>query len=328
MEVGKMMKKLIVVFLVLLIGITGVVSARDGGGSGGDEGLKFVWIGTSNVDESIQWFTANAEKKAAELGIELQAFDPNGDVQRQANMVDDAIASGADAVLFIPIDREALIPAAKRAHDAGLVVVTWGGDLAPAGHQYRDFFVGPNDTQAGELAAQAIKAAFPNGASGVMIMGGPGEDPQVKRETGFENGIRGSNITLLDKQACEGWDPARALANMEDFITKYGNKIQYVYCHWDNGATSVVEALEAANMSNVFIVSVDGNREGFRLVNEGLTASTIYQDMALQGTTAVQGAYDILTNGSYKPSGMTSAGEVFVPWTIITKDNANFDPGW
>lgn len=304
------------------------VSEGQNTASAADETIKMCWIVTSNTDESMKWFTENAEQKAEELGIELVAFDPNGDAQRQANMVNDAVAAGYDAILIIPVDREALIAPAKEAKEAGVVVVTWCGDFGPEGHQYRDFFVGPNDLEAGMLASEAIKAAFPDGASGVMIMGGPGEDPQVKREMGFEQGIEGSNIVLLGSLACEGWDPAKARTNMDDMITKYGDQIQYVYSHWDNGSTAIVQALEAAGMTDVFIVSVDGCREGFRLVNEGLIGSTIYQDMAMQSNTAVQGAYDIITKGTYENPEMTEDNEIFVPWITITKENADFDPGW
>lgn len=48
------------------------------------------------------------------------------------------------------------------------------------------------------------------------------------------------------------------MAIMEDFIVKYGDKIDAVFCHWDNGATGVINALENANMDGVYIVAVDG----------------------------------------------------------------------
>ena len=49
-------------------------------------------------------------------------------------------------------------------------------------------------------------------------------------------------------------------------ITKYGDKIQFIFCHWDNGATGVINALKARNVewaNKVMIVAVDGNKAGF-----------------------------------------------------------------
>lgn len=325
MKKGIVFVTVFALLLLILVGCgttTTTTTATTAGTTAAGKAYKIAWIGTSNTDESIKWMAKNAQIKATELGMEMTVFDPNGDVQKQTNMINDAIAAKFDALLFIPIDRQALIAAAKKAKEAGLVVVTFGGDLAPEGHQYREFFSGPNDLEAGQLAAKSIVEKFPDGAKGVQIMGGPGEDPQVKRETGFAEGIKGTKIELLGSQACEGWNPDNALKNMEDFITKYGDDIKWVYSHWDNGSTSIVKALEAAGMKDVFIVSVDGCREGFRLVNEGLIAATIYQDMVDQQNTAVQGAYDILMGGKAK------ASEIFSPWQEITKAEATFDPGW
>ena len=30
-------------------------------------------------------------------------------------------------------------------------------------------------------------------------------------------------------------------------ITKYGDKIKFIFTHWDNGATGVINALKAVN---------------------------------------------------------------------------------
>ena len=52
-------------------------------------------------------------------------------------------------------------------------------------------------------------------------------------------------------------------------ITKYGDKIQFIFCHWDNGATGVINALKAVNepwANEVLIIGVDGNKVGFQQV--------------------------------------------------------------
>ena len=52
-------------------------------------------------------------------------------------------------------------------------------------------------------------------------------------------------------------------------ITKYGDKIQFIFCHWDNGATGVINALKAVNQhwaNEVLIIGVDGNKTGFEQV--------------------------------------------------------------
>ena len=111
--------------------------------------------------------------------------------------------------------------------------------------------------------------AFPNGATGVEIGGQAGHVAANNRHEGFTKGIEGKNITVLDYKNPTAWDTAQAQAIAEDMITKYGDKIQFIFCHWDNGATGVINALKAVNQdwaNKVLIIGVDGNKTGFEQV--------------------------------------------------------------
>jgi len=319
---------LVTVLILIVLMFAGCASksaepaAANAAGKDSGKKLKIAFIGTTNVDESIKWFAKNAQEEATAQGVEFVAFDPNGDVQKQTNMVTDAIASKCDGIVIQCLDKTALIPALKKAKEAGLVVTLFGADIDPSGQQYRDFVCAPDDLAAGKLAAETFLKIFPNGATGVEIMGGAGEDPAIKREKGFDSGIQGSKLRVLEKMNIPGWDPAKAMSTTEDFMTKYGEKIQFIYCHWDNGAVSVVQALEAKGMlDKVKIISVDGCRAGFELVKSGKTSATMFQDMALQSKECVKAVVKIKGGEKVDPV------EV-VPWKVITKDNANFDPGW
>jgi ribose transport system substrate-binding protein len=101
--------------------------------------------------------------------------------------------------------------------------------------------------------------------------------------------IKGTNINVLDYKAPNAWSTSEAMTIMEDLITKHGSKIQGVFCHWDNGATGVIEAAKAAKMTDLFIVAVDGCRAGFDQVKTGDQGSTIMQNF----TTIVDTSLDV-----------------------------------
>ena len=143
----------------------------------------------------------------------------------------------------------------------------------------RDFFVGVNDNEAGESAAQAFLDAFPNGAKIVEIGGQAGHDTQIKLMMDLMKKIQGTNIEVIAYQATSAWSTAEAMAIMEDFIVKYGDEIRWCFRHWDNGATGVIEAIKAANLNkDIYIVAVDGCRAGFDQVKDGTQAVTVMQD--------------------------------------------------
>ena len=65
-------------------------------------------------------------------------------------------------------------------------------------------------------------------------------------------------------------------------ITKYGDKIQFIFCHWDNGATGVINALKAVNQpwaNKVMIIGVDGNKAGFDQVQSWPNYISIAQNV-------------------------------------------------
>lgn len=99
--------------------------------------------------------------------------------------------------------------------------------------------------------------------------------------------------------------------------------MDFVYSHWDHGSVSIVQALEEKGLlDDIYITSIDGCRAGFDLVNEGKIANTMYQDIPKQSQVAVQSMVKLL-------NGETFENEVeFIGWTVITKENADFDPGW
>jgi ABC-type sugar transport system substrate-binding protein len=107
---------------------------------------------------------------------------------------------------------------------------------------------------------------------------------------------------------------------MENMIVKHGKDIQGVFVHWDNGATGVIQAAKAANISGLFIVGVDGNRAGYVQVKNGDQAVSIAQDFVLMTKTDLGLARDVLAKKKVQPIN-------WVPLAVIDKDSVKtFEP--
>jgi len=220
-----------------------------------------------NPSQAFSWkmYQKNAEK----YGFNVINLDNKGDVQTQTAAINSAVAQKVAAIAINPVDEAGYVPATKAAMEAGVVVCL---SMVPAAESARDgsnCSVSVDDILGGKTAAEAIMNNFPNGATGVEIGGQAGHVAANNRHTGFTEGIKGKNITVLDYKNPSAWDTAQAQAIAEDMITKYGDKIQFIFCHWDNGATGVINALKAVNQdwaNKVMIVAVDGNKTGFQQV--------------------------------------------------------------
>ena len=280
---------------------------------------KAAFITQALSNESQAYSYKQLQQYAPEYGFTVDVFEGQNDVQNEAKAVSTCIAQGYDAIFINPSDINAIVPSLMEAKDAGIVIGMFSSDLPKESQQYRDFFCGVDDTMAGQTAGQAFVDHFPDGATIVEVGGQAGHDAQIKRADGFRQVIDGSKITLLDSQNCSGWVTADAMAIMEDFIVKYGDQIQGVFCHWDNGATGVIEALKNAGMNDVYVIAVDGCRAGYDQVKAGTQSVSIGQSFTNMAIKSLECA-------KAKLEGKTFEAVNFIPLDVVTKDNVETLP--
>jgi ribose transport system substrate-binding protein len=106
---------------------------------------------------------------------------------------------------------------------------------------------------------------------------------------------------------------------MEDFIVRFGNQINGVWCHWDNGASGVIQALQNAGMSGVFVIGYDGNRTGYAQVRAGTQALSV-------GQSFTNMAWHSLNNARAMLSGVSVPKINWIPVDMVTRDTIDSFP--
>ena len=276
---------------------------------------KIAFIAANMANESQAFSSKQFQKYGKDYGFDVVILDAKGDAQAESQLVSNAVAQKIRAIFLNPNDINAIVPAVMKAKQAGMIVGMFSSDLAPQNQKFRDFFVGVNDTMAGEAAGEAFLKKFPNGATIVEVGGQAGHDAQIKRHDGFNKKIKGSKITVIDYKTPQQWATAEAMSITEDLVVKHGKKIQGVFCHWDNGVTGVAQALKAANMMDgMFIVGVDGNRAGFDQVRKGTQSVTIMQNFENMSKKSMEAARAVIDGKKIEPVN-------FIPLDIVDMKN-------
>ena len=282
----------------------------------------------AQIDNPSQAFSWKMyQKNAAKYGFNVSVCDNKGDVQQQTTCINDAVAQGVEAIAINPVDEAGYVPATKAAMAAGIPVCL---SMVPPAAEAVDgstCSVSVDDIKGGNTAAEAIIKAFPNGATGVEIGGQAGHVAANNRHTGFTEGIKGKNIEVLDYQNPSAWDTAEAQDIATDMITKYGDKIKFIFTHWDNGATGVINALKAVNepwANEVMIIGVDGNKVGFQQVESWPNYISIAQNAETITSTVMEQSMKWIKKD---PSAVK---ENIIPFDIIDKETIkNFTaPEW
>jgi len=275
----------------------------------------FITQAMSNESQAFSW--AEFQRLAPDFGFTMQMFAGENEPAVEVAGIRTAIAEGYDAIFINPSSIESIIPALMEAKEAGLVIGMFSSELPEASQHLRDFFCGTDDFMGGEQAGKFVVQNFPGGANFVEVGGQAGHDAQIKRHDGFRAGIAGSNIVELDSQnAPTGWNTHEAMTIMENFITRHGDLIDVVFCHWDNGASGVIEALQNQGMHDVFVIGVDGNRTGYAQVADGTQHLSVGQNFTEMVRKSLENARTMLDGGSVPAVN-------HIPLDMVTADNVH-----
>ena len=257
-------------------------------------------IGVSIPAADHGW-TAGVVYHANRVAEKLEAAYPGLDVivktspdpGAQANALQDLDIQGIDALVILPTNPDPLVNAIKEVKNKGKFVALV--DRAPSNNDnsVRDLYVAGNNYALGEVAGDYIESRNPD-AKVVVIRGMPIPIDQ-ERQDGFDAGIAGSNIEVLDRQF-GNWNRDDAFKVMQDYLTKYDH-IDVVWCQDDDMTVGVLQAIEQAQRTDIqYIVGGAGSKDMIKRVmdNDPMIGTAMEMTAAgLYGNVPVAGVYTI-----------------------------------
>ena len=281
------------------------------------------------------WVRAINEHPAVVSGqAKVTIFDGRYSATTQNNQFDTIIAQKFDAIIFIPIDAQAGAAAVQKAHDAGIPVIVSNASVRS---NLQNCYIGSNDVLGGEMEAEAVATKL-NGKGNVVIFDGPvGQSAQIERSQGIKNVLaKYPNIKVLEEKTAN-WSRTEALNLMQNWLTGHPGQINGIIGENDEMALGAIKALQAANIdpASMAIAGIDGVSDAINAVKDGQMAS-ILQDANAQAQGALDLALRAKLGSSYQPQSsiwkqyadkMTwddgTAKNYAVPWTVVTKGNAD-----
>ena len=246
-----------------------------------------------------------ASAKATELGVTLKSYAGkiDGDSESQVAAIETCIADGAKGILITASDTKGIVPAVKKARDAGILVIALDTPLEPA--DAADATFATDNLLAGKLIGQWAAATLGDKAKDakVAFLDLTPSQPTVDvlRDQGF---MMGFGIDVKDANKIGDEDDARIVGHdvtngneeggrkaMENLLQKDPG-ITVVHTINEPAAAGAYEALKAVGMEkNVLIVSVDGGCPGVKNVQDGVIGATSQQYplmMAALGIEAIK----------------------------------------
>ena len=298
---------------------------------------KTVGVSWSNFQEE-RWKTDEAAIKEAleAAGASYISSDAQSSSSKQLSDVESLISQGADALIILAQDSQAIGPAVQAAADAGIPVVGYDRLI----DDERAFYLTFDNVEVGRMQARAVLEAMPEG-NYVMIKGSP-TDPNADFLRGgqqevLQEAIDSGAITIVGEAYTDQWLPANAQRNMEQILTQQNNEVDAVVASNDGTAGGAIAALDAQGLAGSVPVSgQDGDQAALNRVALGTQTVSVWKDARELGTAAAEIALqlandeEVADSTTYTTDGGTELNARFLAPQPITRDNLDVvvDAGW
>ena len=254
---------------------------------------KVALIVKSTQSEFFMSMFAGAEAAAAEYNLSLSINGPQTeeDYETQNQMVRQAVADGAEILIFSAIDFENNAPVIQETLDAGVKVVTVDSGVHSDGIST---YIGTNNYEAGRQAAEAAL----NSGFGQLHVGLVNYDTNSANGQERERGVR-DVLMALDNVSIVSTINVLASASdarIETTVMLRAHPEINVLIAFNEptavGAAEAVEALKAGDRT--WLVGFDSNVETIDLLQTGVVDALVVQNPYAMGYLGVESAYKLL----------------------------------
>lgn len=263
------------------------------------QGDSYV-IGFSPYTLTNEYFTAvqnGVQTACDELGYELLAFDPQNDPTRQASQIDDMIASGMNALIYIPYDSAGARTVLETCQAAGVKVINIDNVVQEDDYDVVDAIIASDNTQLGYLSGQWVAENHPEGAN-VLVVHLQTAESCIINVAGFWQGIE-ENVEnpddFVEVQVVEGGGATDVAFNAVSDALQAHDNIDVIYCINDTSALGAVQAVEEAGLAGqIDILGKDGAPIGKRAIADGQMVQSSAQRPTYMGYEGVMTAAALL----------------------------------
>lgn len=274
--------------------------------------INVTMILKATAAEYWQYMIAGAKAAGDDLGIKVDVIGPTSEseIGQQVTQIEEQISAGVDALIIAPCEENAIIGACEPYVDQ-LPILMVDSDANLSG---KKAFIGTGNANAAKLGGEYIAKEIGEGGKVVLIGGQQGEATSTQRLEGFTTGLEEGGVEILETQY--GNNTAdKAMAVMEDLLTKYPGEIQAVLCINDDMAIGVQQACQNTGVEGIKIVGFNGDEGAVDLIlNDQISASVAQQPYAM-AYQAIEQAYKAI-------QGETIEERQEVDSQLITKENA------
>jgi len=236
-------------------------------------------LGVDGGDAVAAAITSHLRAHAADYDLIVNGIKNETDLAEQVGLVEQMVAQGVQALVIAPADSKALIPALKRARDAGVLVVNIDNrldadTLQQAGLQVP--FVGPDNRAGAQAVGEVLAKQLQTGDEVAILEGVTTAFNSQQRRAGFEDAMNAAGLKIVAVQSGQ-WEMEKANGIAAGLLAAHPN-LKALLCANDNMALGAAAAVQAAGKAGqVRIVGFDNIAALKPLLADGRVLATADQ---------------------------------------------------
>lgn len=316
-----------------------------GGGSGKVETIK-IGISLYRKDDTFvaslcTYLEKVAKQKETESGkkIVVNMVDGQSSQALQNDQVDSFISQNYDVICVNMVDRTAAAVIVDKAKAANIPVIFFNREPVEEDLRMWDraYYVGADAAQSGRLQGEIIadayrrdRAAIDKNGDGkiqyVMLEGEQGHQDALLRTEYSIKAVTGAGIAV-EKLANDtaNWQRAQGSAKMAQWLGKFGDRIEVVFCNNDDMALGAIDAIkESKKKVKPAILGIDATESGLNAIKDGSMFGTVFNDAQGQAKAIFDLSYSFATGQSPSDKLDVQNGHyIRIPYRAVTKSNAD-----
>lgn len=245
---------------------------------------RVALIMKSLANEFFSTMAKGAETHQAEnaerYDLIVNGIKDERDLNRQVSLVEEMVAAGVDAIVIAPADSKALVPALRRAQQAGIVVVNIDNRLDEEILKREGVtipFVGPDNRAGAKKVGDYLAKQLNEDSKQVAVLEGIRTSFNAQqRQKGFQDAMDAAGIQIVDSQSAE-WEMSKANTVASSMLSEHP-EISAILAANDSMALGAIAAVTSAGRGGeVHIVGFDNISAIRQAIREGKVLATADQ---------------------------------------------------
>ncbi len=258
-------------------------SSQPSATSQADSKPRIALIMKSLANEFFSTMAAGAEahqqEHSGDYTLVVNGIKDERDLSRQVALVDEMVSSGVNAIVIAPADSKALVPALRRAVEAGVVVINIDNRLDQEILKQESVsipFVGPDNRLGAKKVGEYLATKLTSGDEVLVLEGIRTSFNGTERRLGFEDAMGAAGIKIVDSQSAQ-WEMSKANTIASAMLSEHPN-VKAILAANDNMALGAIAAAKSAGRSDdLLIVGFDNITAVQQSIREGKVLATADQ---------------------------------------------------